>query len=190
MDARWRERDILRRAEKAAHAAGAGFYPYTRELGEERSRRNQQRSAAAAEAVGATAQPVSFRWSGDWLRPLARNATAGAHTGRDGRVSLPCRCSCEAALGVTGRSCGALAAVADRTTTNLCDGRFSPPEGTPPRENTDQRKERSEGGAISFGRAHQAARLGRKRRGPEHSCAKNLDSVEEGVPPTNSCAAG
>ena len=58
MDALYRERELLRRAEKAAHAAGIGFYPYTRELGRERARRNKQRSS-----------PGAFVWSAEWLRP-------------------------------------------------------------------------------------------------------------------------
>ena len=54
-----REREVLRRAEIAAHAFGCAFFPYTRDLAISRS----QRPATAG-----------FAWSADWLRPLREPA--------------------------------------------------------------------------------------------------------------------
>lgn len=76
-----REREVLRRAERAAHLAGAPFYPYTRELGLERAQRNlvdchSSSSSSSLSTPSSREAAVAFEWSADWLRPLPPAATA------------------------------------------------------------------------------------------------------------------
>jgi hypothetical protein len=86
-----RERELLRRAERAAHLAGVSFYPYTRKLGIERAQRNTNHDFSSP--------AVAFAWSADWLRPLplpsAANGGKDELCGAADIICLPEACPAE-----------------------------------------------------------------------------------------------